>query len=64
MAEHKAKSKAVEQLQQKKYDLEKEMCDCKERMGRILNFAITSGNNEMAEEIYNIYQNSKPSWKS
>jgi hypothetical protein len=36
------------------------MCDCKEQMGRILNFAITNKNNEMAEEIYNIYQNSKP----
>lgn len=60
MAEHKAKSKQVEMLQQKKFDLEKEMCDCKEQMGRILNYAITSGNNEMAEEIYNIYQNSKP----
>jgi hypothetical protein len=29
-------------------------------MGRILNFAIMSGNNEMTEEIYNIYQNYKP----
>ena len=36
------------------------MCDCKEQMGRILNFAMTSGNNDMAEEIYTIYQTNKP----
>jgi len=29
-------------------------------MGRILNFAILSGDNQMTEEIYNIYQNFKP----
>jgi hypothetical protein len=28
-------------------------------MGRILNFAILSGNSEMSEEFYNIYQ----SWR-
>jgi hypothetical protein len=35
------------------------MCNCKEQMGRILNFAVMSGDNEMAEEIYNIYQTSQ-----
>jgi len=29
-------------------------------MGQILNFAIMNGNTDMTEEIYNIYQNSRP----
>jgi hypothetical protein len=36
------------------------MCDCKEKMARILNYAIMSGNNDMIEEISNIYQQKKP----
>lgn len=55
--ESKRKAKATEELLLKKEELEKQMRDCKEQMGRILNFAITSNNSEMAEAIYNIYQN-------
>lgn len=29
-------------------------------MGRILNFAMMNNNQDMAEEIYNIYQIAKP----
>jgi hypothetical protein len=44
----KQKAKGVEQLLAKKEALERDMCNCKEQMGRILNFAMTSGNNDMA----------------
>ena len=60
LTEFKQKAKGVEQLLAKKEAMEKDMCDCKEQMGRILNFAMTSGNNDMAEEIYTIYQTNKP----
>ena len=36
------------------------MCLCKEQMGQILNFVMTTGNNEMTEAIYSIYQHTKP----
>lgn len=58
--ETKKKARTVEALQQKKEELEREMCECKEQMGRILNFAITSGNHEMSEAVYAIYQNARP----
>lgn len=56
----KVKAKVVEDLVQKKEILEKKMCECKEQMGNILNYAIMKGNNKMTEEISNIYQMS--SW--
>lgn len=39
----KEKAKQVESMIRKKTDLEKEMCECKEKMGRILNYAILKG---------------------
>lgn len=41
------KAKGVEALISKKEALEVEMCQCKEQMGQILNYVMTTGNNDM-----------------